>query len=160
MKRLRLWLAVLLCLGACAAQAADVKPFVRGSMAEIAAARQGKPYLLAFWSLTCSHCREELGMLSGLLKQHPGVSVVLVSTDTPEDAAEIAATLAEYQLGGAESWVFADSFSERLRAAVDRKWRGELPRTYLYDRMHQSAAHSGKLSAAQLAEWLQVAATP
>ena len=157
MKRWRVWLAVLLCLAAVAVQAADIKPFVRGSMAEISAARQGKPYILAFWSLACTHCREELGLLSGLLKQHPGLSVVLVSTDTPEEGAEIAATLAGYQLGGAESWVFADSFSERLRAAVDKKWHGELPRTYLYDRAHQASAHSGKLRPEQLATWLQAA---
>lgn len=152
------WFAALLCLMVLSAQAApDIKPFVRGSMAEISAARQGKPYILAFWSLTCTHCREELGQLGSLLKQHPGLSVVLVSTDTPEEGAEIAATLAEYQLGGAESWVFADSFSERLRASVDKKWRGELPRTYLYDRAHQASAHSGKLRPEQLAAWLQAA---
>jgi len=154
---LRVWLAVFLCLGAAATQAADLKPFVRGSVAEIAVARPGQPYILAFWSLSCSHCREELGVLSGLLKQHPALSVVLVSTDTPEDGAAIAATLAEYQLEGAESWVFADSFSERLRAAVDRKWRGELPRTYLYDSAHQSSVHSGKLRPEQLAAWLEQA---
>ena len=152
------WLAALLCLIAFSAQAApDIKPFVRGSMAEIAAAHQGKPYLLAFWSLTCTHCREELGQLGGLLKQHPGLPVVLVSTDTPEEGAEIAATLAEYQLGGAESWVFADSFTERLRAAVDKKWRGELPRTYLYDSAHRVEAYSGKLRPDALAAWLQAA---
>jgi len=155
LRRLRVWLAVFFCLGAVAAQAADLKPFVRGSLTEIAAARPGRPYILAFWSLSCSHCREELGVLSGLLKQHPALSVVLVSTDTPEDAAAIAATLAQYRLGGAESWVFADSFSERLRAAVDRKWRGELPRTYLYDSAHQSSVHSGKLRPEQLAAWLE-----
>ena len=81
--------------------------------------------------------------------------MVLVSTDTPEDRAEIVATLAEHQLESAESWVFADSFSERLRAAVDRKWRGELPRTYLYDSAHQPLVHSGKLRPEQLAAWLE-----
>lgn len=148
--------AVLLCLTVSGVQAADIMPFVRGSAKEIAAARQGKPYILAFWSLTCTHCREELATLSGLLKQYPALSVVLVSTDTPEDNAAIAATLAEYRLERAEAWVFADSFAERLRADVDRKWHGELPRTYLYDRAHQSNTRSGKMSTMQLAEWLKI----
>lgn len=155
MKRL---LALLLCcaaLSATSAQPAEVKAFVRGSVQEIAGARQGKPFILAFWSLTCTHCREELGLLGGLLKQHPALAVVVVSTDTPEDAPAIAATLAEYRLERAEAWVFADSFSERLRADVDKKWRGELPRTYLYDRAHQASAISGKLDPQQIARWLR-----
>ena len=155
MKRL---LSLLLCCAAFSAQAApEIKPFVRGSVQQIAAARQGKPFILAFWSLTCTHCREELGLLGGLLKQHPALSVVVVSTDTPEAASAIAATLAEYRLERAEAWVFADSFSERLRADVDRKWRGELPRTYLYDRAHQATAVSGKLNSQQLDIWRRAA---
>lgn len=158
MKRL---LALLLCcatLSAMSVQSApDIKQFVRGSVGEIAAARQGKPFILAFWSLTCTHCREELGLLGGLLKQYPALSVVVVSTDTPEEASAIAATLAEYRLERAEAWVFADSFSERLRADVDRKWRGELPRTYLYDRDHQATAVSGKLDPQQLDGWRRAA---
>ena len=149
-------LALLLCCAALSAQAApEVKAFVRGSLQEIAAARQGKPFILAFWSLTCTHCREELGLLGGLLKQHPALSVVVVSTDTPEDAPAIAATLAEYRLERAEAWVFADSFAERLRADVDKKWRGELPRTYFYDNAHQASAVSGKLDPQQLDGWLR-----
>lgn len=151
----RAWLAVLLCLLVSSAQAAELRPFVRGSVKEIAAARPGKPFILAFWSLTCTHCREELGLLGGLLKQHPALEVVLVSTDTPDDGAAIAATLAEHRLERAEAWVFADSFVERLRADIDRKWHGELPRTYLYDPAHQAQAHSGKLGAEQLAAWLK-----
>jgi len=155
MKRL---LALLLCCATLSTQAApDIKPFVRGSVQEIAAARQGKPFILAFWSLTCAHCREELGLLGGLLKQYPALSVVVVSTDTPEEASAIAATLAEYRLERAEAWVFADSFVERLRADVDRKWRGELPRSYLYDRAHQATAVSGKLDPQQLDGWRRAA---
>lgn len=151
---MRRLLAALLCLLAVSAEAAqEIKPFVRGSAQEIAAAHAGKPYILAFWSLTCTHCREELGQLGELLRQHPGLPVVVVSTDTPADRAEIAATLAEYQLSDAQSWVFADSFSERLRADVDKKWRGELPRTYFFDAGHRTVARSGKPSTADFAEW-------
>lgn len=155
MKRL---LALLCCCAVLSAQAApEVKPFVRGSVKEIAAARQGQPYILAFWSLTCTHCRDELKLLGDLLKQHPALSLAVVSTDPPEEASAIAATLAEYRLERAEAWVFADSFSERLRADVDRKWHGELPRTYLYDGNHQATAISGKIDLQQIERWLRAA---
>lgn len=150
-----LLLAAALLLNAFAAQAAEPRSFVRGSFKEIAAARQGQPYILAFWSLTCTHCREELGLLGNLLARHPGLRVVLVSTDTPEEAPAIAATLADYRLERAESWVFADSFTERLRADVDKKWRGELPRTYLCDRAHACTATSGKLNPRRIDEWMR-----
>ncbi|MBS4096947.1 MAG: TlpA family protein disulfide reductase [Sulfuricella sp.] len=153
MKRL---FVALLCLCAWSAHAApDIQPFVRGSAKQIAAAHPGKPYILAFWSLTCSHCREELGQLGELLQKNPGVAVVVVSTDSPAEVGEIAAVLAENRLQGAQAWGFADSFVERLRADVDRKWRGELPRTYLFDAAHQAVAHSGKLRPEQLAAWLK-----
>ncbi|MFN3397982.1 MAG: hypothetical protein ACK4ZS_05530, partial [Sulfurimicrobium sp.] len=37
-----------------------VRPFVAGSLAKILAARQGKPFVLAFWSVTCTYCPMEL----------------------------------------------------------------------------------------------------
>ncbi len=147
----RLWLVVL--LAALPAWAGELKPFVRGSMEQIAAARQGKPFVLGFWSLTCSHCQEELALLGEFAQRHPGAQVVLVSTDTPEEGAAINAILQRHGLDSGESWVFADAFADRLRFEVDRQWRGELPRTYLYDAAHRPMAVSGKLDSARLARW-------
>jgi thiol-disulfide isomerase/thioredoxin len=149
------FLLVLLLVLVFPAAAQDLKPFVAGSIKEIAAARQGKPFILGMWSLTCTHCREELAMLSGLAKKHPGLDLVLIATDTPEESEAISATLRQSGLWGAESWVFADPFAERLRFEIDPKWHGELPRTYLYDPSHKVQAFSGKLDALQMAQWLK-----
>ncbi|MGE5027237.1 MAG: TlpA family protein disulfide reductase [Betaproteobacteria bacterium] len=137
------------------AAAQEIKPFVSGSIKEISAARQGKPFILGLWSLTCAHCREELALLSGMVKKHPDLDLVLVSTDTPEEGEAIGATLRQSGLGGAQAWVFADAFAERLRFEIDPRWHGELPRTYLYDPFHKVQAFSGKPDAAQMAQWLQ-----
>lgn len=135
--------------------AQEIHPFVSGSIQEITAARQGKPFILSLWSLTCTHCRDELSMLSGLQKKYPGLDVVLVSTDSPEENAEVVATLKQFSLDRAQAWVFADSFVERLRFEIDPKWHGELPRAYLYDASHQARAYSGKLNLQQLERWVQ-----
>lgn len=151
----------LACAPSLAAQ--QIKPFKQGSMKQIVAARQGKPFILGLWSLTCAHCREELAMLGELMKKHPGLNVVLVSTDTPEESAAVAATLAQHGLDKAGAWVFADDFAERLRFEVDKKWRGELPRIYFYDAAGNRDAKSGKLDPAQVESWVQehfVAASP
>lgn len=151
-QRLCLALALLLVLIFPAA-AQELKPFVAGSIKEITASRQGKPFILGLWSLTCTHCRDELSMLSGLIKKYPALDLVLVSTDTPADRTEILTTLQQLALGHAQTWVFADDFAERLRFEIDPKWHGELPRTYLYD-ASSFRAFSGKLDLRQLEHWI------
>jgi thiol-disulfide isomerase/thioredoxin len=142
-------------LGGNAAQAGDPRHFTSGSLKRIVAAHSGKPFILGLWSLTCTHCREELAMLGQLVQKYPHASVVLISTDTPGDAGDVASTLNDYSLGSVESWVFADSYTERLRFEIDNKWHGELPRTYLYDSNAVRSAHSGKLDLSLLESWLQ-----
>src|SRR3989338_9304397 len=117
MKRFGFLLALCLAVWsfAPAIAAQEIKPFVRGSYQQIVSARQGKPFIVSFWSLTCSYCVVELAMLKKLVKKYPKLDLVLVSTDTPEEEKEIAATLAKYSLDKAEAWVFADDYSERLR---------------------------------------------
>lgn len=130
------------------------KPFVRGSFEQIVSARQGKPFILNFWSLTCGYCAVELEMLKKLIKKYPRLDLVLVSTDTQEEEKAVAATLAKFSLGKAESWIFADSFAERLRFEVDRKWQGELPRTYFFSPGKEVKAISGKLEYHELEQWV------
>lgn len=154
--RQRLCLAlVLLSALILPAAAQELKPFVADSLKEITLERQGKPFILGMWSLTCTHCREELALLSGLLKKHPDLDLVLVATDTPEEGEAISATLRQFGLGSAEAWVFADPFVERLRFKIDPKWHGELPRTYLYDSSHKAQAFSGKPDPLQFEQWLK-----
>ena len=137
------------------AAAQELKPFVAGSIKEITATQLGKPFILGMWSLTCTHCREELALLSDLVKKYPDLDLVLIATDTPEEEEAISATLRQSRLGVAQAWVFADPFSERLRFEIDPKWHGELPRTYLYDPSHKVQAFSGKPDALQMEQWLK-----
>jgi len=133
----------------------EIKPFVRGSYQKIVAARQGKPFILNFWSLTCSYCMVELEMLKKLAGKHPSLDLVLVSADTPEETKSISATLAKFSLDKAEAWVFADSYTERLRFEIDRKWQGELPRTYFFGAKNQEAiAVSGKVEQDEAERWI------
>lgn len=135
--------------------AQEVKPFVRGSYQQIVAARQGKPFIVNFWSLTCSYCMVEMAMLKKLVKKYPKLDLVLVSTDAPEEEKDISATLAKFSLGKAEAWVFADGYTERLRFEVDRKWQGELPRTYFFSPGKEAAGVSGKLEYREVEQWVK-----
>lgn len=153
--RTRLWLCAALLLAGVGAQAAPPRPFVAGSLQTILNRHAGKPFILGFWSLSCTHCREELARLSALARKFPHMPLVLVSTDTPEDAAAIEATLRDYALDTPETWVFADPDGDRLRYQIDRRWYGELPRTYLYDKDGSATAYSGNGAAARLEDWVR-----
>ena len=132
-----------------------VRPFVVGTLAKIVAERQGKPFVLAFWSATCAHCPTELKALGEMRRKHPKLDIVLVAADTPDEAPLTARLASKYGLGQVEQWVFADEMEERLRFEIDRGWHGELPRTHFYDREHRINVVSGVVPKPQLVAWVR-----
>lgn len=138
------------------------QPLVRGSYQKIIAAHAGQPFIVALWSVSCTHCGADLEIFGRLAKKYTGFNLVLISTDTPEQEAVISRSLNQYQLGQTapkragrvESWVFADSYTERLRFEIDAQWYGELPRTYFYDADGKATGISGVLDAVQTEQWL------
>jgi len=133
----------------------EIKPFVRGSYQQIVSVRQGKPFIVNFWSLSCGYCKVELDMFKKLAKKYPKLDLVLVSTDTPEEEKSVSATLAKLGLGKIEAWVFADGYTERLRFEVDKKWQGELPRTYFFSAKGEITAISGKVEQKEVEQWIK-----
>lgn len=155
---MRVALLTLALLFAAPVPAQPIHSFVSGSHAQILAQHRDRPLILAFWSLTCAHCQEEFALLRAFTRAHPEVALVLVSTDAPQDSEAIAVTLRERGVGGVSAWVFADDAPERLRFEVDRRWRGELPRTYLFRPDGSAQGLSGKLETKTLEDWLAHAA--
>ena len=94
-------------------------------------------------------------MLKKLARKYPKLDLVLVSTDTPEEEKLVAATLAKFSLNKAEAWVFADSYTERLRFEIDRQWQGELPRTLFFNAKGEVNAISGKLEQKAVEHWIK-----
>ena len=149
-------LALLLAAWVSPVCAAEPLSFTANSLAAIEAKYAGRPFILSMWSVNwCGHCITELTMLGRIAKTYKRLPLVLVSTDTPEFAAEIQQTQQRLGLTRADSWVFDDDIPERLRHAVDPTWQGELPRTYLYDAQHRREAVVGVLSEQKLNAWLQ-----
>lgn len=139
---------------ATAAQAPALKPFTAETLAGIKQAQQKKPFVVAFWSLHCAPCKEDIALLKAIHAKHPDLTIVLVATDGPQEHAAAARYLAQLGLGRIQQWGFADEFEERLRYSVDQAWHGELPRSYLFDQDHAFSAHSGVLDAKVVEAWL------
>lgn len=148
---LTLWLA----FGAASALGGELRPFAADSLPAIHKHFAGRPFILTLWSLTCHHCVKELQTLGKLARSERNLPLVIVSTDTPAEAREIQAALKRFGLERFDTWVFDDAVPERLRYAIDPAWRGELPRSYLFDAAHKREAHSGLLGEAQLKDWLK-----
>ena len=138
-----------------AATETELRVFSAKSFAEIKQAHAGKPFILAFWSVTCEPCREEMMVVTEVHKKYPGIPIVLVAADSPNTQQQVRRFLSNYTLGRIQTWQFGDDSPERLRYSVDRAWAGELPRSYLFNAKHEVAAHSGVVELKELLAWAE-----
>ena len=149
-------LSVLLSLATFSAvEAADPRPFERGTWAKLREAHAGRPTVVHFWGLTCAPCLVELPHWGELQARRPDLRLVLIAADpVPQDPERLAATLARSGLDKTESWSFTDRFYERLRYEIDPAWAGELPRTVMIDRDGKVTVLTGVADLAQVRQWL------
>ena len=130
--------------------ASGLKPFEPQRVEPIAASHKGKPFVVLVWSMDCEFCQHSLDVLSKARAANPGLDIVTISTDPLSDAA--LSQLVKKRLSGidllADAWSFGELAPERLRYAIDPRWRGEKPRSYWYDAQGQRIAHSGVITAA------------
>jgi len=145
--------ASLLVLFSVAAQADNFKAFTADSFQEIKSSYEGEEFLLGLWSVDCPPCLVELEFMGKLLELNPNLPYVLVSTDPIEQREYSQEFLEDFGLTEMESWMFADSFVEKLRFSIDANWYGELPRSYFFDNEHEMKSHSGIISRELLSDW-------
>lgn len=157
-KRISYWLlAVFMLNSACFAesQLAEIHPFIKGSFAQIQAQNTGKPFLVVFWSETCTYCMEELAMLGELQKKYPDSNLVVIATDAFLDEKIVWRTLAEQGLRLSDTWVFGEYFPELIYRDVDKGWRGELPLTFFIDAQGKQHKHLGIVEEEALRAWFE-----
>ncbi|GDX59772.1 hypothetical protein LBMAG31_06480 [Nitrosomonadaceae bacterium] len=99
-------------------------------------------------------------MLGSFKKRHPKLDIVLVATDTPNEAQQLAKRVKSYGMGKVEQWVFSEDMPERLRFEIDRRWYGEIPRTHFYDRAHQREIKTGLINQQFIEDWIARNVTP
>jgi len=91
-------------------------------------------------------------------------ALLLITSNLSQAQAElrhaVRAVLADFSLDKSDAWVFADSYTERLRYEVDKTWQGELPRTYLFGAKNAVIAISGKLEDKEMERWVKAQYAP
>ena len=151
---MRFWLLLVLMLAQPAwSGPADLRDFDARTWSELRARQAGKPFILALWSIHCEPCARDMPVWKSLTARHPDVDVILVATDPPSEHARVREFLRRFDPGRARRYAFADDMEERVRFAIDPRWRGELPRTYLIAGDGTMEGLSGAVDAARMDRW-------
>jgi thiol-disulfide isomerase/thioredoxin len=156
-------LFVLIPAGTARAADGELRPFKRGSWQQIRKAHEGRPVVVHFWGLTCGPCRIEMPKWGRLLQERPDLELIAIDADLVPNSAElVTAELAKTGLAGAENWMFADDFVERLRFEINPRWRGEIPITLLIAADGRTSTIEGAADPGAVRAWLdtQKATTP
>jgi thiol-disulfide isomerase/thioredoxin len=146
--------ALALVLASRPAPAGEQRPFMRGSWQELRQEHSGHKLVVHFWGLTCGPCLTELPRWAQFIRERPKLDIVLIAADpVVMEPDAIAAALAKAGLGGAESWVFADPFTDRLAYEIDPQWAGELPYTVLISDDGSAMSVLGAADFSRLRDW-------
>jgi thiol-disulfide isomerase/thioredoxin len=146
---------LLLLLLSSPALAEEPQAFVRGSWQGLRQEHTGRPMIVHFWGVTCGPCLAELPRWGEFISEKSGVDVVMVAADpVAGERKAIAGVLAKAGCAAAESWMFADPFTDRLAYEVDPSWAGELPYTLLVGANGSATAILGEVNFSELHAWI------
>ena len=112
-----------------------------------------RPLIVEIWSFECSYCRENIARIAQWRRTaKQTVDVVMVSMDGPDQAEMLNRALAPLAHDGriglarVPQYTNAEDMPERLRAALDPGWQGEMPRTIILRPDGKRHASSGLLT--------------
>jgi thiol-disulfide isomerase/thioredoxin len=147
-----------LALWCASALAGALQPLRAADVGRLFDSARERPLAIEIWSLDCGYCRENAAHLVAWQRRHPEVRLAMIAMDAYDDnGAAIARALAQMNVPPhVAQYANAEAMPERLRAALDAGWRGELPRTVWIGRDGVREARSGLLTPAVLDDWLRV----
>ncbi|PLT17360.1 MULTISPECIES: hypothetical protein [Ralstonia] len=136
-----------------AAEALQFRPLHARDVPALLQTPQARPRIVEIWSLDCSYCRENIARIAQWRRAAGrNVDVVMVAMDGPEQAEMLNRALAplardsKIGLAHVPQYANAEDIPERLRAALDPGWQGEMPRTIILRPDGKRHASSGLLT--------------
>lgn len=102
------------------------------------------PTIIALWSIDCSHCKKNLQLFARMAKADRRFKLITVATE--RSFAGLSEPLDKLAVPG-KRYAYGEESPEAIAFALDPKWRGELPRTLLFDGHGNKAAISGVVDA-------------
>jgi thiol-disulfide isomerase/thioredoxin len=131
----RTFLAILFLLAAVACAQQKFTPVDESGYRAMLKSNAGNVVLVNFWATYCAPCREEMPQLAKLDQRLRAkrFHLVTVSADEPEQEQAAAQFLQKSGVSGA-LYVRRAKDDDKFVTAIDAKWSGALPASFLYDR--------------------------
>ena len=130
-----------------------VSPIDTDALKGLISQQRGRPLLVNFWATFCDPCRDEFPDLVKIDKDYRPQSLDFVTvslddidqikTDVPKFLNDMNATMPAYLLNVSDP--------EPAINFIDKRWRGDLPATYLYNEKGEMVYwHIGRVNPAEL----------
>ena len=106
-----------------------------GRYASLLASMKGRPLVVNMWATWCEPCREEF---PDLVRLHAdfngrGIKLVVISMDMASDLRQKVVPFLRSQGAGFPAFIKSAGDDDGFINAVDPKWSGALPATFVYD---------------------------
>ena len=112
----------------------NVEVVNKAKLSKIIKERNGKPLFLNLWATWCEPCREEFPSIVKLANEIKGVDFVNISVDFPDEVNSKIIPFLKSNNVDFPSFVNGFSGDEELINALDKKWNGALPATFIFDK--------------------------
>ena len=130
-----------------------VEPIDTDKLKNILSQQRQRPLLVNFWATFCDPCRDEFPDLVKIDKEYRPQSLEFVTVSL-DDVTDIKTTVPEFLVAmkaTMPAYLLNVPDPEPAIDAVDPKWRGDLPATYLYNEKGEIVyRHIGRVDPAEL----------
>lgn len=116
-------------------EAAPIEAVRMGRLVEKLQASRGHITVLNVWATWCKPCLEEMPELVRFFREYrsKGVRFLSVSADHPDTLADRVRPYIEQQRIPFAVWVVGGESPDELVQAIDPRWQGSLPATFVFD---------------------------
>ncbi len=96
--------------------------------------RKGKVLFVNLWATWCVPCREEFSSIVKLVGENKDVEFVGISVDLPDEVGSKIIPFLKSNKANFTNYVNGIEGDEELINALDKKWNGSLPATFVFDK--------------------------
>jgi thiol-disulfide isomerase/thioredoxin len=152
---------LLLLLVLAGVKAAAAEPFIaldrQGARSLVEVKSHSAPTIIALWSSDCSHCKGNLKLFARMASANPRLRLITIAVEPLSE--ELAVPLDRLGVPGPR-YAYGPESPDALAHALDPKWRGELPRTLLFDGNGGKETVSGVIDEPGVRRHLKLTAKP